>query len=442
MKFSPAILFLILIFQSCQSDKAVLNSKVITSDIPLFWEVYDNLQSIADSAARVEYLQLNYIDKGSAGLDGIIRARNYTAEEFVNAINKYPKFWNSIRENTLQVDKYAASAEIGIEKLKSIYPELKPAKIFYSIGALRTPGTTIDSTVLMGAELCMGDQDVNTSEFTDRFSGLKDYFKNEPIKGLEFLNVHEYVHTQQNELVYNLLSIALYEGAAEFVAGKAVGEKDISPAIAFGKRNKAAVRAKFEEEMFNVHRSYNGGNWVWQDNENELKVRDLGYYIGYAICEIHYNQETDKKKAIKSIIELDYNNEDQVEHFVDKTQYFSEPLEKLFQNFENIRPEVVDVKIGDYKNGSKNIPTSSNTIALTFSEPMDKNYRNFDFGPLGESAITPFKSMIGFSEDGKTLRFKVNLKPKNHHQLLIGNGFRNVEGIPLKPFLIDFNTGE
>ena len=425
---------------ACQPVDVPQKQNVITSDIPLFWKVYDELTSIADSAEQVEYLTANYIEKGSVGLDGIIKARNYTSEEFVNAINKYPKFWNSIRDKTLKVDKYAAKAETGIEKLKTIYPELKPAKIFYTIGALRTPGTTIDSIVLLGAEMCMGDDEVDTSEFDDRLAHLPSYFKNNPNRGLEFLNVHEYVHTQQNEMVYNLLSLAVYEGAAEFVAAKAVGEKDITPAIHFGNKNAEAVREKFEEEMFNVHKARNGGDWIWNDTINVFKIRDLGYYIGYSICDIFYESHSNKKEAIKTIIELDYNNEKQIEEFVNGTNFFSAPLQKLNETFERKRPQVVNVSIGGKENERVDVAANENTIVLTFSEEMDKRYRNFELGPLGEKALMPFKELIGFSEDGMQFSYKASLKSNHHHQMLIGNGFRNLEGIPLKPFLIDFKT--
>ena len=34
--------------------------------------------------------------------------------------------------------------------------------------------------------------------------------------------------------------------------------------------------------MFNVTK---GNQWPWSDAPNDFNVRDLGYYIGYALCE-------------------------------------------------------------------------------------------------------------------------------------------------------------
>ncbi|MCB4235398.1 hypothetical protein LDL59_10835 [Kaistella anthropi] len=47
---------------------------------------------------------------------------------------------------------------LGIEKLRKIYPELKPAKIYFTIGALRTNGTYSHNLVLIGSEIAMTDK--------------------------------------------------------------------------------------------------------------------------------------------------------------------------------------------------------------------------------------------------------------------------------------------
>ena len=73
---------------------------------------------------------------------------------------------------------------------------------------------------------------------------------------------------------------------------------------------------------------------------------------------------------------------------------------------------------------------------------MDKNHRGFDYGPLGESNVLRVKSVIGFSEDGKSFTFEVELKPNQRYQSLVASTFRSIEGNPLKPFLIDFQTAE
>lgn len=189
------LLTVILKMTGCQNLQ-LSNQKVITADITNFWEAYDQIIATNDSVLQLKYLDSLYIKKGTVGLAGIMQARNYTPQKYINAINNYPLFWKSIRKNTFEVDKIGSALESGIDKLKEVYPKLKPAKIYFTVGALRTGGTTIDSLVLIGAEISMADHTTITSEFQESLSHLKPFFKTNPKNHLVFLNVHEYVHTQ------------------------------------------------------------------------------------------------------------------------------------------------------------------------------------------------------------------------------------------------------
>jgi len=143
MKNTFLIILLIFTLFGCNKRVDNSNKNIITSDITNFWEAYDKIISTQDSILQYKYLDSLYFQKGTVGLERIRQVRNYTPEGYINSINNYPKFWASIRKNTLQVEKIASELESGVEKLKPLYPELKPAKIYFSIGSFRTPGTTI-----------------------------------------------------------------------------------------------------------------------------------------------------------------------------------------------------------------------------------------------------------------------------------------------------------
>ena len=273
------------------------NHFIITSDIDHFWEAYDKIQTTSDTSLQLEYLDKLFFEKGSEGLPLIMQARRYTPQEYLNAIHKYPMFWSSIRKNTLKSKDFATAIEQGVEKLKVIYPDLKPTNIYFTIGALRTPGTALNKQLLIGSELATADAHTNTSEFTVDFSHLKPYFATNPINDIVFLNIHEYIHIQQNtEGGYDLLSQSLFEGIAEFVPTLALEKSSPTPAINFGKNNAHRVREAFEKEMFSPW-AY---NWIWNDFENEFKIRDLGYYVGYAIAEQYYTIQKPRIKPWQS----------------------------------------------------------------------------------------------------------------------------------------------
>lgn len=427
------ILFLSLL--GCDKKMDNFNQNIITSDINNFWNAYDHIIMTQDSILQYKYLDSLYIQKGTLGLKGIIQTRNYTQQDYINAINSYPKFWSSVRENTFKTNTYVAELNQGIEKIKDIYPELKPAKIYFTIGALRTSGTTLDSLVLIGSELAMSDKNTIASEFQgDIQKGRRIYFDSNPIHNLVLLNVHEYVHTQQNPVVNNLLSYVLHEGIAEFVSVLAMQVPSSTPAINYGKQNDA-VKKKFENEVFYGN---NRHQWLWSDFPNEFNTRDLGYYIGYSIAEINYNNAEDKQTAIKEMIELDYTNETQIEDFVDRTNFFSKSLKALYNDFDKTRPIILNIEPAIID--SRNVSSKLKRITINFSTAMDEENRGFDFGPLGEENVLRVQKIIGFSEDGRSFTFEVELEPNKYYQSLVTNRFISKDGIPLKPFLIDFST--
>ena len=171
-----------------------------------------------------------------------------------------------------------------------------------------------------------------------------------------------------------------------------------------------------------------------------MKVRDLGYYIGYEICERYYNQSKDKQKAIKELIELDYTNEIEVERIVNLTKLLPKTLEELNNDYEKQRPTVINMT--PFENGSQNVKSGITKITITFSEPLNGNNDGIDFGPLGQEYYPKIKPKKIWSDNGQSWTFDADLKPNKHYQILISNNFRKKNGVRTKSYLIDFKTAE
>ena len=436
MRNTLLVVFIIISFFRCNKKTDNNNQNIITSDINNFWNAYDKIIATKDSILQYKYLDSLYIKKATLGLKGIIQARDYTSEDYITAINSYPKFWNSVRENTFKTVNYIDELNDGIEKVRGIYPELKPAKIYFTIGALRSNGTTIDSLVLIGSELAMTDKNTISSEFEgDLRVNRRFFFDSNPIDNLVLLNIHEYVHTQQKPAVNNLLSYTLREGIAEFVSVVAMGVPSAAPAINYGNKNKK-VKQKFEEEMFYGN---NRHHWLWSDYKNEFNTRDLGYYIGYKIAEINYNNADVKQNAIKEMIELDYANEPQIEDFVNRTNFFSKSLEELYQDFDKSRPTILNIK--QFKNNDISVNPNTKEITVQFSEVLNGKNTSVDYSELGKDYFP--KITDRFWEPGnKSWTMKVDLEPNKHYQFFVSNNFRTEKGIPLKWYLIEFKTAK
>lgn len=419
---------------ACQQDRPS-EANVVTTDIDLFWNAYDAIIQETDTILQMQLIDSLYLKRGTKGLQELVKARNSTPKDYVALINQYPKFWKSIRANTYQSKELAVQLSEGIQKLKAIYPSLRPAKIYFGIGTMRTNGTTRDSLVLIGSELAMADSTIDISEFEGRTQDwLKGYFAGNPIEEIVLLNIHEYVHTQQNPIPNNLLHQVLYEGVAEFVSVLAMGVPSGSPAIDFGKNN-PAVKEKFEAEMF-YERTY---EWMWSNAPNEFNTRDLGYYIGYAIAEMHYEQADNKTIAIQELIKIDYSDPKSVDHLIDNTHFFTQPIDTLRRKDAAKRPTVTAIQ--PPINGNQNVDPNTQQITIQFSMPLNGYHTSVKYGALGEAAF-PTITNGEWATHQQSWTMQVELQPNTAYQFWIGDNFRTDKDTPLMPYYVDFKTSD
>ncbi|MGB4774255.1 MAG: DUF2268 domain-containing putative Zn-dependent protease [Daejeonella sp.] len=305
---------------SCKKDKpasASVEQKVFTNDIDNFWIAYDNIKKTDDNTEQLSLINSLYIEKGTEGLRAFIKERDLSAELWVNLINTYPKFWNSIRANTLSIKAKAKEIDLNILKFKTIYPELKEGKIYFTIGGLTSGGTISDNLVLIGTEVVTGNPTTDVSEFPDEWLGK--IFKNQNPDNIISVSIHEYVHTQQKGDISSLLGAVINEGSCDFIAELVTGKPLQTSYMQYGKDHEEELKEKFEQEMFTDAID----NWLF--NGSKVEYADLGYFMGYQICKSYYQNSTNKKEAIKQIIELDYSDNNAVEDFLAQSKYYSQP---------------------------------------------------------------------------------------------------------------------
>lgn len=410
---------------------------IVFKDIDNFWIAFDSVQTTTDSLKQLNILQRLYVDKGTPGLKAFMEAKGYTTAGWLACIRSYPKYWASIRPKTLKIKAVNEELNPYIAKFKKTYPAFKPGNIYFTIGAMRSGGTTQGDKVLIGAELATGDPEVDISELPSNTQNwLKTYFGIYPFKDIVLLNMHEFVHTQQKGRGNTLLTQTILEGTADFVAELITGKIPSLAYMTYGKQHEADLKKKFKEEMFLD--SY--GNWLYNGASNNFGVADLGYYMGYSICKNYYQQAKDKKAVIKELIELDYSNDETIEKFLAKTGYFVEGFNKteLLKNYESKKPTVTH--LGAFANGDNNVEATLTEMTIYFSKPMEKNRFSINLGEGGEATF-PIKKSLGFAEDGKSIKFQVALKPNQTYNFVItGRGFRSTDGYPLAEYPATFKT--
>lgn len=424
-------LFFFVLLRSAEGQHA--NQKVYTSDIDNFWRAYDSCQTTNDSLMQLRFIQTLYVNKGTEGLKAFMEVRDYTADLWVSLIRKYPKFWKSIRPNTLIVKSKAKEIEQSIQKLKKLYPELKEAKMYFTIGGQRSGGTTMNDMVLVGAEIATGNATTDVSEFPDKW--LEGVFKSQQSGNIVPLNIHEYVHTQQKGETQNLLGQAIREGACDFITELVMGKPLQNNYLVYGREHEAELKEPFKLDMFT--RAYS--NWLYNGSTTKT-VADLGYFIGYAICKAYYNPLPDKKKAVKDIIELNYSDTAAVENFLAKSKYYTEPINKqeLVQRFEVKRPYVL--RLEPFANGDTLVDAKIKEMKIVFSAPMNKKGYSISYGERGKD-YSPIAGVVGFSDDATSFALNIEMKPNQEYEFIITDrSFKSIEGYPLKPYKVKFKT--
>ncbi|MEL1264604.1 hypothetical protein [Pseudoxanthomonas putridarboris] len=295
--------------------------QVVDADVALFWQVYDAVGAMDDRQQQLDYLQTHYLDAGTPGLTAFAEAKGYTAADYVDAIRAYPAYWDSVRPRTALAKDVLDRVEAHLPRFPEVYPRLRPATVYFEVGALRSAGTTREDKVLIGVEMATGDEGVDTRQMPAGLQRFFDgYFASRPLDNLDLLVVHELVHTQQRGERGSLLAQALYEGVADFVARQVTGRLPDLDYVRYGPAHDKEVKAAFVRDMHT--NDYSG--WLYNSIDNPFGTRDLGYYIGYAICAAYYAGAEDKQAAIAGMIELDYADAVAVERFVAASGYLDE----------------------------------------------------------------------------------------------------------------------
>jgi hypothetical protein len=294
-----------------------------TSDIGLFWSVYDKVIYTADSAKSVQLIQEEYIEKGSVGLAAIRHYNTFESKDIYHMIRMQQLYLNSIRKSTLNIqDKYATYKRI-FDRFKNIYPQYSYPKVYFTIGAMLVGGfNKDDESVIIGTELATA----TPSSKTDSLNAYIKLFASGNL-GVQFIMTHEIVHTQQIHGYLqnmNLAGICIMEGSADFIADLLLERKNLMPYTIYGRKHNGTIKRSFiNNKLSSDNRIIN--DWIYNTSEyvtGKIACKpDLGYYVGYKICESYHNRAKDKKQAIRDILQINYDDKNSVMNFYHNSGY-------------------------------------------------------------------------------------------------------------------------
>lgn len=259
---------------------------VRTEDVARFYSVYD----AAKGHPTAEALQRDYIDRGTPGLKHLADIRNVSGVTIAKAIAAHPQVFADATRCMAVLPRVHSRVVAALDTLARLYPKAQFPLVTIAISRGK-PVAVADSTgVIVGLEALCAVKYLNPN-VEDRFVHTI---------------AHEYTHVQQalqspgfyNNPKPTVLDAALIEGGAEFVATLIARETDFHSAYAPDPADYKQIETRFAADEDKTDLS------DWIDNGTLTVPNDLGYWVGYRIIKAYYEHATNKRKALRDIIEL------------------------------------------------------------------------------------------------------------------------------------------
>jgi hypothetical protein len=274
--------------------------QLVTNDIPRFWTAFDSCKTSPQNSIAI-YDAL-YFGPGSAGLKAFKTVSLKTTENFVTAIKKYSLYYESIRENTLHVERIIPAIRQSLIMFEDLYPPAAFPNVYFLIGDLNAGGKSEKDGLLIGTELYSSD---DKSNFTSVYPPFVKALKTLKLSDLHKTVIHELVHYQQHYPDNNtVLAYAIKEGSADFISELVTGKSNKNGlSYQYGNKHEKELWIKFEKDI----NSTDINKWFYNAATDDVPS-DLGYYIGYKIVQAYYFRSNDRKKAFGEILNIqDFN---------------------------------------------------------------------------------------------------------------------------------------
>jgi len=273
--------------------------KFVTFDIGNFWRAYDLAARETDKAKRVAIFQTEYFDKGSPGLKDFLRLRIKSPENLVSTMDQMPKYYASIRPQTLQVQRMEKRMRAAFTKFKSIYPAAVFPDVYFLIGVTNSGGTTGPSGLLIGTEMYGKTAKGSLDELSAWLRVVVSTVDNVPaIVAHESCHYNQHYNTAPDQR--HLLGKALQEGACDTI-GELISGRNINDHLKiYGRTHDAEIWRDFEADMYKPDYS----KWIYNATTVKDRPADLGYYVGYLITRAYYQHAKDKRQAVHDILNI------------------------------------------------------------------------------------------------------------------------------------------
>lgn len=270
---------------STAAGAASIHPDIRIDDVDHFYRLYD----AAGGHPTAETLQHGYIDTGSEGLHRLAQIRRVTGEAIAANIAKNPAIYADAKRCMAALPRVRERTSAALAKLGELYPAMELRPVTVVVGRGKPVGATDATGVMIGLEaLCA-------------VAWMEPDIENRFVHVL----AHEYAHVQQairSPAFYDnekptVLEESLIEGAADFIGELTSG----GISVEFASRTQG--REKEIETAFVLDEDKTELS-AWLYNGTLTTPGDLGYWVGYRIVKSYYQHASDKRKAVREIIEM------------------------------------------------------------------------------------------------------------------------------------------
>ena len=222
-----------------------------------------------------------------------------SAQNLVAVIDQNPKYYASIRPETLQVSKMERRMRAAFRKFKSLYPDAVFPDVYFLVGSANSGGTTGPSGLLIGTEMYGKTSATALDELNPWLRAVIS-----SVDKIPGIVAHEACHYNQHfssaPEQRNLLGKALQEGSCDTI-GELVSGQNINEHLKiYARTREKDIWYEFAREMYQPDFS----KWIYNGATAKDRPADLGYYVGYRIARTYYDRAKDKRKAVRDILNI------------------------------------------------------------------------------------------------------------------------------------------
>ena len=296
-KIISLLIIILLLLVACNRDdelSPISEPNFITSDINLFWDIYNNSENLSN----VDFQTL-YINQGTQGLKDYAEQKNL-ALRLKSILNNssYVNYYNSVEPNTLDISNAIDISEEAFLKLEQIYPNTNFFNVYFLIGGMSAGGRISNNGLLIAVEMFSKNEDTELGQLSEWHQTVlrnKEY--------LPSIVVHEFIHMQQKKLNYQtVLEKSISEGMADFIAFHLLKNNP------FMNEHLHSYGNPIEEEIWNEFKNqkdlnYQNTEWLYTGSTTSSgHPADMGYYVGFKILESYSSKFESVEEAIISML--------------------------------------------------------------------------------------------------------------------------------------------